>query len=230
MGVMIGAQSMVAVVFVVMAAVQHQAKRGAPLPVEELKRALAADPLLLSLSVLVSIPAVWLALWAIISFRKGPRFRDYLALRGFRPTHFLLWLGALVGVVSAGDWFVQAMGDTSGSTFMLNLLDAGRHLPLLVVALVVGAPVLEEVLFRGFMYRGMAASWRGAAILVPNVFWVVLHVQYAWPTLTVLFFMGLVFGLARQFSGSTLLPLTLHVVSNAISIFVALEMAGQTPP
>ena len=53
-------------------------------------------------------------------------------------------------------------------------------LPLLILAVVVAAPVREEVLFRGFLFKGIAASRWGpiAAILISSTIWALIHVQY----------------------------------------------------
>ena len=158
--------------------------------------------------------------------RKGLSFAEYLALHRFRIVQFFIWAAALALVLIGGEQLLVWQGDKSGEEFMLDLLKSGKSLGPLVVALTLGASLGEELLFRGFMFRGMAesrAGW-GLAILVPNVFWVLMHVQYAWPTLTVLFAMGIVLGLARHYSGSVVLPIVLHFLSNAISTFMALSM------
>ena len=105
-------------------------------------------------------------------------------------------------------------------------LVGGRSTAPLILAVTVAAPFIEELLFRGFMFRGLDASRAGpiGAIVLPNILWVTLHAQYARPTLMMLFAMGLVLGLARHFSGSVTLPLVLHAISNAVSTISALPL------
>ena len=177
------------------------------------------DPLTLSISVLVSLPVLLAVLWLAIKKRKGPRFSQYLALRKFCPRQFLLWASVLAGVLFGGDRLLQWAGDASGEIFMHDLMDSGKFLGPLAAAVTLAAPLGEELLFRGFMFRGIADSRAGwiAAILIPNVFWVVLHVQYSWPTMAVIFAMGIVLGMARRFSGSVALPIALHFLWNGFA-------------
>jgi membrane protease YdiL (CAAX protease family) len=232
MVVMILAQGAVAAIFGVVMAVRYQIAHGHAMAPQEISNSLVSNPLMLSLSVLISVPIVWLTIWGIVAFRRGPALADYLGIRGFRFTQFLLWTAALAVVVVGGNWVITAMGDRSGAQFVIDLLAKGQSVVLLVAALTIGAPLVEEALFRGFMYRGMAGTRWGAfgAIVLPNCLWVLLHVQYRWPTLLVLFGMGLVLGLARHFSRSTVLPFTMHLLSNSVSVCGALAMVQQGTP
>ncbi|HEX8297387.1 MAG TPA: CPBP family intramembrane glutamic endopeptidase [Chthoniobacteraceae bacterium] len=229
---MVAAQALVGVVFGIVHAVQsHQQQRGA-VDGEEIARQLAADPVMLSFALFTSVPVVLLTLLGFVALRRGPRIRDYLGLRGFRFRQFLLWLIVLVAAVFAGDWFLRGQNDVSAAKFMTDLISSGRFLPLLFVAVVFGAPVVEEFIFRGFMYRGMLQPGRPpiAAILVPNCLWVLLHLQYSWPTLTALFAVGAVLGLARHFSGSTWLAVFLHLINNAAAFWTASSLGSEAAP
>lgn len=56
-------------------------------------------------------------------------------------------------------------------------LTAG-FLPLLIFVVVVIAPLTEEVVFRGFMYRGLADRWGAApAVLITAGLWALAHTQ-----------------------------------------------------
>jgi membrane protease YdiL (CAAX protease family) len=79
------------------------------------------------------------------------------------------------------------------------------------------------------MFRGIAESRAGwfAAILIPNIFWTSLHVQYAWQTMLLIFAMGIVLGLARHFSRSVALPMALHILWNgAVTILATTGVIG----
>ena len=232
MGVMIAAQAAVGIVFGVVLMVRQQVQHGPAMAAAELSSNLASNPLMLALAVFVSVPAVILAVWAMVRLRRGPTLGDYLGLRGFSLRQFLIWGGALVVVLGGGGWLVTWLGDESGSKFILPLLAQGHSIPLLIAALIIGAPLVEEGLFRGFMYRGMStARWAPlGAILVPNILWALLHVQYRWPTIAMLFSMGLVLGAARHFSRSTVLPFTLHLLSNSASVCIAFAMLQPAAP
>ena len=216
---MIGAQALVAVAFVVGLIVRAKADPAAP--PHELAQRLLTDPLMLSVAVMVSLPALLAVLWLSIRVLKGPRFAEYLALRRFEVRQFFLWAAVLSGVLFGGDRLLLWMGDSSGQVFMQQLMGGGEHRALLVVAVAIAGPIGEELLFRGFMFRGIAESRAGwpAAILIPNFFWAAMHVQYSWRTMLVVFAMGLVLGMARRFSGSVTLPLILHFLWNALASY-----------
>src|SRR5438477_379116 len=57
--------------------------------------------------------------------------------------------------------------------------DSGS-LVLCFLAVVIVAPISEEVAFRGFLFRGLSASWLGAsgAIIATSAAWAAMHVQY----------------------------------------------------
>ena len=83
-------------------------------------------------------------------------------------------------------------------------------------ALVIAAPVGEEIVFRGFLYRGWAQTPRAVwpAIVVISVLWAVIHTQYDWFGVFQIFLIGLLLGWIRWRSGSTLLTIGLHALIN----------------
>jgi hypothetical protein len=88
---------------------------------------------------------------------------------------------------------------------------------LMWLTLVIAAPVGEEALFRGFLYRGWAQS-PGAvvpAIVVISAAWAIIHTQYDWFGIVQIFLIGLLLGWVRWRSGSTLLTMLLHGLINA---------------
>jgi membrane protease YdiL (CAAX protease family) len=81
---------------------------------------------------------------------------------------------------------------------------------------VIVAPISEEVAFRGFLFRGLSASWLGVsgAIAATSAGWTAMHVQYDSFTLAQIFLIGLLLGWIRWASGSTLLTIMLHMLAN----------------
>ena len=92
----------------------------------------------------------------------------------------------------------------------------GGTLPLLWLTFVVVAPVAEEIMFRGFLFRGWVRSESSAipAILVISLLFAAIHVQYDWFGMLQVFFIGLLLAIARWLSGSTLLTILMHVLIN----------------
>jgi hypothetical protein len=93
--------------------------------------------------------------------------------------------------------------------------DAGWLLGLML-AIVVVAPVGEELAFRGFLYRGLARpGWEIQAIVIIALLWALLHIQYDWFGMAQVFAAGLMLGWFRWASGSTTLTIMMHVLINA---------------
>jgi membrane protease YdiL (CAAX protease family) len=86
----------------------------------------------------------------------------------------------------------------------------------MAAAAIVLAPAGEEVLFRGFLFRGWARSPRSIwpAIVVISIAWAALHIQYDWVGILQIFIVGLFLGWIRWRSGSTLLTFLLHALFN----------------
>jgi membrane protease YdiL (CAAX protease family) len=98
--------------------------------------------------------------------------------------------------------------------------------PLLALAAVVGAPLAEELTFRGFFYGVLAASPAGptVAIIASSALWAALHASYSAYGLAAIFLIGLYLGWLRQKTGSLWPPVICHAVYNA-AIAVALAAA-----
>jgi membrane protease YdiL (CAAX protease family) len=83
-------------------------------------------------------------------------------------------------------------------------------------SVVVAAPIGEETLFRGFLFRGWHRSPRDAwpAIIVTALLWALIHLQYDIYLIAQVFVYGLVLGWFRWVAGSTTLTMLLHGLVN----------------
>ena len=93
---------------------------------------------------------------------------------------------------------------------------------LFSLAVVLLAPVFEEILFRGFMMQGLllwAPKQRLACALLTSIGFAALHTQYThFQTLIALFALSLLLCYARLLSGGLRLPIFLHVLNNFIGV------------
>lgn len=179
---------------------------------------LAANGRVISLSVIMGLPAILLALW-IATRWSGVPFADYLALRW--PSWRMLGVGiaGLVLLLLAWEGISHLMGRESSPGFMVDVLKTAQSdgaLWLLVFAFCVAAPLTEELLARGFLYRGWSESFLRplGAILLSSAVWTAMHMQYNWYFLAQVFSIGLLFGFLRYRSNSLLLPVILHGINN----------------
>jgi membrane protease YdiL (CAAX protease family) len=150
--------------------------------------------------------------------------KDYfgLVLPGRRDTAFAL---AALGVLLAAEYLVLAGLTRWGAEYEKDVITdmyvrarAAGVQPFAWVTfyVAIAGPVTEEMIFRGFLYRGWADTRFGVipAILVISALFALLHVQYDWLDIFFVFCDGLLLGWVRWRSGSTLLAILLHVVIN----------------
>jgi len=186
--------------------------------------------LTISLSVLMGLPAVLLALWIAIRGTRTP-FAQYLALRWTPWKDLLIGVVGLVIVIVGWDLMSRAIGHEVEPGFMLDVLRSARDdgaLWLLILAFCVAAPVSEELFARGFLYRGWSESFLQVpgAIVLSSLVWTGLHMQYDWYFFGEVFSLGLWFGYLRYRSGSTLLTIVLHGLNNFGAVVQSIWLAG----
>ncbi len=192
---------------------------------------LASHAAMVSLIAIASMPAEIGVVALAIRFARC-RFAEYLAL--VRPSRVDIWIGlaCLLILLPLADLVTWMSGRAIVPPFVIEAYTSAREsgtLWLLTIALVVAAPLTEEIVFRGFMYRGLAASRVGeaGAILIPSAIWASLHIQYEVFFITQIFLLGTVFGVLRWRSGSTWLTIGLHAVVNLSSLLQTAYFVGK---
>ncbi|MBU2892763.1 CPBP family intramembrane metalloprotease [Colwellia sp. D2M02] len=103
---------------------------------------------------------------------------------------------------------------------MVDIYQSTDYLILLFIVVVIAAPVFEEVVFRGFMFKGLKHSRLGVigSIIITSILFTLLHGgQYELSVLVMLFSLAVILGVARQRSGGIYLPIYLHLVNNLVS-------------
>jgi hypothetical protein len=173
-------------------------------------------------TVLAAPFTTWLTVW--LARRRLPdreALRDFFGLRraGFRQS--LLWTLALVVFAFGFESLASYLDRPEIPPFMRDILQGpSAYLPLLWLAVVVAAPILEEILFRGFLFGGLRSSRLGpwGALAVTSLCFAVIHTQYDWFDMSAVLVLGVVLGLARHFSGSVYLPMGLHALHNFASM------------
>lgn len=194
---------------------------------------LASHALTIAVATILSMPA------PIIVVAIGARFarctvRDYLAL--YRPKRADLIVGIIIIAVllPLGDLSSWMSGRDLVPSAVVDAYRTARSsgtLALLAVALILAAPLMEELLFRGFLFPGYARSRLGpaGAIGLTSAGWAVMHVQYEAFYIVQIFVLGCVFGWLRWRSGSTVLTMILHAIVNAaalVQVAFMVERAG----
>jgi membrane protease YdiL (CAAX protease family) len=178
------------------------------------------------------LPAALLALWVAIRLSRVP-FADYLALRWTSWWYLLFGIAGLVVLVLGWEGVSYAMGRETSAGFMVDVLKSARAegaLWLLIVSFCVVAPITEEFLTRGFLYRGWSESFLrpAGAIVLSSLVWTAMHLQYDWFFFGEIFSIGLLFGYLRYRSGSIWLTVILHGLNNFAATLQTLWLANHT--
>jgi CAAX protease family protein len=166
-------------------------------------------------STLICVPV----LIGIAMLKKDSDVRDYFALKPVSTRSLMPWLGILALFIVVSDALTVVLGRPVVPEFLSAAYSSAGSLPLLWVALVVAAPLFEEMFFRGFLFKGFASSVVGVpgAIAITAFLWAAIHMQYDLYGMATIFVLGIVYGLARAWSGSLVVPLILHAVTNLVA-------------
>ena len=174
-----------------------------------------------SIAAIVSM-AVQCGVVALAIRRARQPIAEYLGLER-RPhvREVVFCLASVAVLLLASDLLSWTIGHDLVPPFMVKVYQAARDAGpfaflLLLIAAVVAAPIGEEIMFRGFLFRGWATSPLGitVTIVVTSAVWAGIHVQYDWYGIVQVFCLGVLFGWVRARSGSTLLPIMMHAVCN----------------
>ena len=155
----------------------------------------------------------------IVKLKPGARIRDYLALNFPRARQVWRWTLVTIAFCLLTDAILMLFQQPTVPEFMNKVYSTMHPRWVLWLALAVGAPLFEELCFRGFIFTGLAASrlqWYGAAVIT-SVLWAAIHVQYDWYGVSFVFGLGLLLGTVRAKTNSVVLTMWLHCLTNIIA-------------
>jgi membrane protease YdiL (CAAX protease family) len=203
--------------------------RGYPVDMTSMKL-VGSDPEALALSVITGLPATLAAVWLPIRI-KGASIVDYLALRWPSWKQLLLGAVGLILIVVIWEASSRALGREATPGAMTDLLKSARDsgaAVLLALAFSVAAPMSEEVLARGFLFRGWSESFLRVpgAMILSSLVWTIVHVQYDIYFLAEVFSIGLWFAYMRYRSNSLWLTIVLHALNNFTAVVLTMWLGS----
>jgi uncharacterized protein len=144
---------------------------------------------------------------------------EYLGLVRPRARDVVIAFVSLALFLPSFDTLTSLLGRDIVTPFQVASYLSARTsgaLPLLWFTFVVAAPAGEEIMFRGFLYRGWVQSKCAVVpgVVVISALWALMHAQYDWFGLLQIFLMGLLFGWLRWRSGSAALTMLMHGIAN----------------
>ncbi len=176
----------------------------------------------------------WLPVMAyvvlVVRYRYGMPLGPGLAWRKTAaPARNYVRLGVLMalGSLLAG----IAIGEPEVESPMQELFANRDSIWILAVFGALVAPVIEEIVFRGFLFAAFEnAHGPRTALILTSVIFALLHgAQYSWywAQLTVLLGVGTVFGLVRIRSGSCRASTIVHATYNGLLFLVVVSVGEQ---
>jgi membrane protease YdiL (CAAX protease family) len=95
------------------------------------------------------------------------------------------------------------------------------NLPAQFLLIVIAAPLAEEICFRGFLFGGLRKRLPMIpAALAGGLFFGLLHFTTGWSAVPVLVFLGVMFAVVYEKTGSLWPPVILHAVNNGLALAV----------
>jgi len=190
----------------------------------EFSQDLDSNGLFLSFVSFVVAPLVIGLSFLFAKIRKNITVKEYLLLNKVGWFQFLKWSLILLLFAACSDAVTSALGRPIVSDFMLKAYKTAYFPPLLWLAFIILAPLYEEILFRGFMFKGIENSKLGpiGALLITSLAWSMLHIQYDFLIISTIFAGGLLLGWARLKTNSIYIPIVMHALQNLLATIVVI--------
>ncbi len=198
-------------------------KRWSPeIDIEMYAKTVESNGLMMSMVALITAPFIIGPLVFFAWLKKGITIKEYFSWYRVEPHIALKWIGIFILCVICSDLVAYLSGHDIVPEWAVDTYSSAGFVPLLWLALIVAAPLYEEVLFRGFIFKGIQYSKAGPvwAIIVTSLVWASIHTQYEIYHIVTIFLFGLLLGYVRLKSNSILLPIGLHSLMN---LFATIE-------
>lgn len=175
---------------------------------------------------------VVILLYLLIIRARGERFGKYIALGAAPVRNMIGALGAGIGlryVFSILLALILRGSETleNYNSHMSQMMN--DDLGLVLLAVVIAAPIVEEIVFRGALFRALERSLhKGAAVIIPSILFALAHtdpVQMAYA-----FVLGILFALVRAKSGKLLPCILMHAAFNGANFLNVWAGADFIPP
>jgi membrane protease YdiL (CAAX protease family) len=200
-------QIFVATVFVSVAKAEHP-----ELDLEAYARSLSSNGFCVAIMAVVSGLMCTPLTLLFAKLRKNISVRNYIGFKEPLKREWVQWLLILAAFLFLSDGVSLLLHQPIVPPFMVDAYKTASSLPVLLFAIVVVAPIFEEVFFRGFLFQGIRYSRLGSigAIGITSLVWAVIHLQYDIYGMATIFALGLLFGIARLKTDSIHLLMVMH--------------------
>jgi uncharacterized protein len=151
--------------------------------------------------------------------RKNISVKDYIGFREPVKREWIKWLPILAAFLFLSDSVGLLLRQPIVPPFMVDAYKTASSLPVLLLAIIVVAPIFEEIFFRGFLFQGIRYSRWGpiGAVGITSFFWAIIHLQYDIYGITTVFALGILFGIARLKTDSIHLLMVMHSLAGLVA-------------
>jgi membrane protease YdiL (CAAX protease family) len=208
-------QFLVLIAFLFLAKAQHP-----ELDFEVYAESLSSNGFCLAISAIVSGLICTPLTLLFTKLRKNISIRNYIGFRRPLKREWVKWLLILAAFLFLSDAVSLLSHHTIVPPFMVDAYKTASFLPALLFAIIVVAPIFEEIFFRGFLFQGIRYSRLGpiGAIGITSFFWAVIHLQYDVYGITTVFILGLLFGIIRFKTDSIYLLMVMHSLTSFVAM------------
>lgn len=184
---------------------------------------LESNGLLLSIATLLTTPSVIALSLLFAKLRKGITIREYFCFYRAGKDQYIRWILACILLVVCSDSLNIILEKPVIPDFVINAYLTAYFTPLLWFALIIAAPLGEEIVFRGFLFKGLQHSKVGpvGAIVLSSLIWSSLHMQYDLYVMATIFVGGILLGFARLKTNSIYVPIAMHALWSLIATIEA---------
>ena len=211
-------QTLVVSGFVSVAKIQHP-----ELDLKVYANSLSSNGLCLALMEIVSgLICIPLTLF-FTRLRKNISVKDYIGFREPLKREWVKWLLILGAFLFLSDAVTFSLHRPIVPPFVIEAYKTASFLPALLFAIIIVAPIFEEIFFRGFLFQGIRYSRLGpiGAIGITSLIWAVIHEQYDIYGIITLFVFGLLLGIVRIKTDSIHLLMVMHSLSSLVATIEA---------
>lgn len=162
------------------------------------------------------------SIWFFSIRKYGASWRE-LGFRRPTPTHLFLLTPPVFaldwGFGAAYTWLVSSLGTEAlipEQEYIEELFDEATFKPLLYFDIVVITPIVEEIMFRGFMLAGLTLALGNIrGMLITSAVFALVHFDF--DLMPIFFVSGMLIAWLYMRTGSLWPPIALHAMNNAIA-------------
>lgn len=163
----------------------------------------------------LTIPLAIVIALVVLTIKKLP-IKEYFGLKIPSRKESIFWLLLFLPIFAIGEIYYFGTGLNEGRIWEYSL----DVMIVRIIGIVILAPVCEELIYRGVLFQAISKSKMGyiGAVILTTVLFTASHFQYGIADLATIFVDALYWGWVRYKTGSTILPIVMHIFNNSISV------------